>query len=65
MRAGSQPTLQFPLILLAVANLVILGVRLWPWPQVLSLPGDGVTALDPALSLLGYWCAPWLARLKA
>jgi hypothetical protein len=42
------------MILLALVNLVILGVRLWPWQQVLSLPGDGTTGFDPAITLLGY-----------
>jgi hypothetical protein len=48
------PTLRTPMILLAVVNLVILGKRLWPWQQVLQLPGDGTTGIDPAITLLGY-----------
>ena len=48
------PTLRTPMILLAVVNLVILGTRLWPWQQVLNLPGNGTTGFDPAITLLGY-----------
>jgi len=48
------PTLRIFMILLAVVNLVILGVRLWPWEQVLSLPGNGTPGIDPAVTLLGY-----------
>jgi hypothetical protein len=42
------------MILLAVVNLVILGVHLWPWQQVLNLPGDGTAGFDPAVTLLAY-----------
>jgi hypothetical protein len=54
MGASAQPTLRIPLILLAVANLVILGLRLWPWQEVLNLPANGTTAIDPAVCLAGY-----------
>ncbi len=54
MGADAQPILRVPLILLAVANLAILGLRLWPWPDVLNLPGNGATGIDPAVTLLGY-----------
>jgi len=42
------------MILLAVANLVILGIHLWPWQQVLNLPLNGATGIDPAITLLAY-----------
>ncbi|MGA2672357.1 MAG: hypothetical protein ABSE99_03935 [Terracidiphilus sp.] len=42
------------MILLAVANLAILGMRLWPWPEVFTLPGNGTTGFDPAISLVAY-----------
>ena len=48
------PIFRAPLILLILANLGILGVRLWPWSQVLGLPGNGSTGIDPAVGLLGY-----------
>lgn len=54
MASGAAPILRVPLILLAVGNLAILGVKLWPWPDAMSLPGNGVVALDPTVSLLGY-----------
>jgi len=56
------PTLRTPMILLAALNLAILGKRLWPWQQVFSLPGDGTTGIDPAITLLGYiGLAFWIA----
>ncbi len=54
MGAGAQPTLRIPLILLALVNLAILGLRLWPWQEVLNLPGSGATGIDPAVCLVGY-----------
>lgn len=54
MGVGAQPTLRVPLILLALVNLAILGSRLWPWQEVLSLPGGGATGIDPAVCLVGY-----------
>ncbi len=54
MGSSAPPTLRIPLMLLAVANLVILGFCLWPWPQVFNLPVNGTTAIDPAVVLVGY-----------
>jgi hypothetical protein len=54
MGAGAQPTLRIPLILLALVNLAILGSRLWPWQQVLNLPGNGATGIDPVVCLVAY-----------
>lgn len=48
------PTLRTPMIVLAAFNLVILGIHLWPWQQVLNLPGNGTAGFDPAVTLLGY-----------
>jgi hypothetical protein len=42
------------LILLAIVGIAILGVRLWPWQDVVNLPGNGALAIDPAISLVGY-----------
>lgn len=47
-------TLRTPLILLAIICLGILGVRLWPWQDVMNLPGNGTVGIDPAVSLAGY-----------
>ncbi len=54
MGSGAQLNLRIPLILLAAINLAILGMRLWPWQEVLNLPGNGSTAIDPAVCLLAY-----------
>jgi len=54
MAAGAPPTLRIPMILLAAASLAVLGVQLWPWQEVTSLPGDGTVAFDPAICLLAY-----------
>jgi hypothetical protein len=54
MASGATPSMRVPFILLSVANLAVLGMRLWPWQEVMSLPGNGTTALDPAVTLLGY-----------
>lgn len=54
MEKSRRPTLGTPIILLGVANLVLLGMRLWPWGDVMSLPGNGATGVDPAVTLAGY-----------
>lgn len=54
MGTVAPPTLRIPLMLVAVANLVVLGMRLWPWQDLLNLPGNGVVAFDPAICLLAY-----------
>jgi hypothetical protein len=51
---SGQPTLRTPIVLLALLNLAILGARLWPWQNVMNLPGNGSTAFDPAVSLAAY-----------
>lgn len=48
------PIFRIPLVLMVVANLALLGYRLWPWDQVMALPDNGATGIDPAVSLLGY-----------
>jgi hypothetical protein len=61
MRVHTPQSLRIPLILLSVVNLVLLAARVWPWTQVLGLPGNGATAIDPAVSLLGYIAlTPWI-----
>lgn len=54
MGSGAPFTFRIPLILLAIANLAVLGMRLWPWPQVLMLPLNGATGIDPVVCLLTY-----------
>lgn len=48
------PIFRLPIILLALANLAVLGAILWPWQDVARLPGNGATGIDPAVSLVGY-----------
>jgi hypothetical protein len=48
------PTLRFFLILLAIADLALLGMRLWPWQDVTTLPLNGATGIDPGVALVGY-----------
>jgi hypothetical protein len=54
MGTDAQPTFRTPLILLAIADLAILGVRLWPWQDAMNLPGSGTAAIDPAVTLVAY-----------
>src|SRR5581483_6491548 len=54
MEASRQGILRTPIILLALANLAILGARLWPWQNVIILPGNGTTGIDPAIALAAY-----------
>jgi len=54
MGSGMQPILRTPLILLAMANLALLGTRLWPWQNVANLPGNGTVGADPAVCLVAY-----------
>jgi hypothetical protein len=52
--ASSQPTFRTPLVLFAILDLALLGTRLWPWQNVLSLPDAGATGIDPAVCLVAY-----------
>ena len=54
MAASAPRTYRIPLVLLAAANLAILGTILWPWQEALNLPVNGTTAIDPAISLIAY-----------
>jgi len=65
MDSGAPPTLRVPLALLAVANLVVLGMRLWPWQLVvMNLPLNGATGIDPAVCLLTYiFLLFWIAGI--
>ena len=51
---GAQPTFRTPLILLALADLGLLGARLWPWQDLANMPGGATTAIDPAVTLAAY-----------
>jgi hypothetical protein len=54
MGTSSLPTLRIPLILLAMVDLALLAMRLWPWQEVVNLPLNGATGIDPAVCLLAY-----------
>lgn len=54
MPTGAPQTFRVPLLLLAAADLAILGVLLWPWPEAMNLPVGGTSAFDPAISLAAY-----------
>lgn len=54
MEASRQPILRTPILILTLANLTMLGARLWPWQNVMGLPGNGTTGIDPAIALAAY-----------
>jgi len=65
MGTGAPVTLRTPLILLALTNLAFLGMRLWPWPEVMNLPLNGATGIDPAVCLVAYaGLIFWIATTK-
>lgn len=51
METSRRTILRTPIILLALANLIVLGVRLWPLQNFLGL---GTTSMDPAITLVAY-----------
>src|SRR5260370_39450510 len=65
METSGQAPLRTPIILLALVNLAILGARLWPWQEAMNLPGNGTTAIDPAISLAAYVCLGfWIGTVR-
>ena len=54
MAAGKLRWIRIPLVLLAIGDLALLGQRLQPWQEIASLPGQGTTGYDPAISLAVY-----------
>jgi hypothetical protein len=54
MGTSSPSTFRIPLMLLAIADLTLLGMRLRPWPEVFNLPLNGATGIDPAVALAAY-----------
>jgi hypothetical protein len=54
MATGAPTTLRIPMIVLAALSLAILATHLWPWEEVLNLPGNGTVAFDPVISLIAY-----------
>jgi len=65
METSGPATLRTPIVLLALVNLAILGARLWPWQNVMNLPGNGTTGLDPAVSLAAYaGLGLWIGNMR-
>lgn len=54
MNTGSRLIVRIFPLLLAAANLALLGKRLLPWHDVRNLPVNGTTAIDPVVVLLIY-----------
>lgn len=54
MGKGAPLTFRTPLALLAVLNLFIVGMRLRPWQEIATLPGNGTTGYDPVICLVAY-----------
>lgn len=53
--AGAGPYIQrIALLALAIADLLLLAIRLRPWTQIVNLPGEGTAASDPAICLVAY-----------
>ncbi len=52
--ADAPPVLRIPLLLIALADLALLAMRLRPWSEVMNLPLNGATGIDPGVALLGY-----------
>ena len=62
MATNAPNTLRIPMVLLAAFDLTILAVHLWPWPEIVNLPGNGTVAFDPVLSLLAMIALiPWIS----
>lgn len=50
------------MMLLAALDLAILGIHLWPWQEIVNLPGNGTVAFDPALTLMALiGLIPWIS----
>ena len=65
MSRGRPVTLRTLILLLAIADLVILGMRLRPWTEVVNLPEEGTTGFDPIICLLAYlFLLSWVSSNK-
>lgn len=62
MATNTPNTLRIPMVLLAAADLAILGIHLWPWQEIVNLPGSGTVAFDPILCLAALIALiPWIS----
>ena len=58
-------TLRALILLLAIADLVILAMRLRPWNEIMNLPNDGTAGFDPIICLLTYlFLLSWVSSNK-
>ena len=65
MRRAMPVTLRSLILLLAIADLVILGMRLRPWTEIVNLPDEGTAGFDPIICLLIYlFLLGWLSSNK-
>jgi len=65
METSSRPTFRTAIVLLALANLAVLAIRLWPWQNVVDLPGNGTTGVDPVITLVAYaGLGFWIGRVR-
>lgn len=65
MGKGKPVTLRALILLLAIADLVILGMRLRPWTEIVNLPNEGTAGFDPVVCLLAYlFLLSWLSSNK-
>jgi hypothetical protein len=50
------------MVLLAAFDLAILGIHLWPWQEIVNLPGNGTVAFDPIICLaVLVGLIPWIS----
>ena len=65
MPSGRPVTLRIPILLLALADLVLLAMRLRPWNEITNLPGQGTVGFDPVICLLAYFfLMAWMSGNK-
>jgi hypothetical protein len=58
-------TLRALILLLAIADLVILSMRLRPWTEIVNLPDEGTAGFDPIICLLIYlFLLSWVSSNK-
>ena len=58
-------TLRVLILLMAIADLVILGMRLRPWTEIVNLPDEGTAGFDPIACLLIYlFLLVWVSNNK-
>jgi hypothetical protein len=65
MNTNTPAVFRTPILILALADLALLGARLWPWPEVTNLPGGSTTGVDPAIALIAYIViSAWISGIR-